>query len=48
MVNLLKGWKLKNQGEEMVFFHLNEEIINSSNQTFFKSFSQKVSIEPIE
>lgn len=42
MVDLLKGWKLKNENDEIVFFHLDEKIINSPNRTFFKRLSQKV------
>jgi hypothetical protein len=48
MINLLKGWKIENENDEIVFFHLNDKIVNNSNQTFFKRFSQKVSVKYIK
>ncbi len=45
IIHLLKKWKTVNENKEIVFFHLDERIMDSVNGSFFKYFSQKVSIE---
>ena len=45
IIHLLKKWKTVNDNKEIVFFHLDERIMDSVNGSFFKHFSQKVSIE---
>jgi hypothetical protein len=45
IIHLLKKWKSVNDNKEIVFFHLDERIMDSVNGSFFKHFSQKVSIE---
>jgi len=45
IIHLLKKWKSVNDNKEIVFFHLDERIMDSVNGSFFKYFSQKVSIE---
>jgi len=44
IIHLLKKWKSVNDNKEIVFFHLDERIMDSVNGSFFKYFSQKVSI----
>ena len=44
IIHLLKKWKTVNENKEIVFFHLDERIMDSVNGSFFKHFSQKVSI----
>ena len=43
IIHLLKKWKSVNDNKEIVFFHLDERIMDSVNGSFFKHFSQKVS-----
>lgn len=43
IIHLLKKWKSVNDNKEIVFFHLDERIMDSVNGSFFKYFSQKVS-----
>lgn len=43
IIHLLKKWKAVNDNKEIVFFHLDERIMDSVNGSFFKQFSQKVS-----
>lgn len=43
IVHLLKNWKTENDNKEIVFFHLDEKILDSVNGSFFKHFSQRVS-----
>jgi hypothetical protein len=43
VIHLLKKWKTVNDNKEIVFFHLDERIMDSVNGYFFKYFSQKVS-----
>ena len=43
IIHLLKKWKAVNDNKEIVFFHLDERIMDSVNGSFFKHFSQKVS-----
>ena len=43
IIHLLKKWKSVNENKEIVFFHLDERIMDSVNGSFFKHFSQKVS-----
>ena len=43
IIDLLKKWKAVNDNKEIVFFHLDERIMDSVNGSFFKHFSQKVS-----
>ena len=43
IIHLLKKWKSVNENKEIVFFHLDERIMDSVNGSFFKNFSQKVS-----
>jgi len=43
IIHLLKKWKTVNDNKEIVFFHLDERIMDSVNGSFFKHFSQKVS-----
>lgn len=43
MKKRLKDWRKVNINEEIVFFHLDESIINRENGSFFRRFSQKVS-----
>ncbi len=43
IIHLLKKWKTINDNKEIVFFHLDERIMDSVNGSFFKHFSQKVS-----
>lgn len=45
IIHLLKKWKTVNDNKEIVFFHLDERIMDSVNGSFFKHFSQKVSIK---
>ena len=45
IIHLLKKWKTINDNKEIVFFHLDERIMDSVNGSFFKHFSQKVSIK---
>jgi len=44
IIHLLKKWKTVNDNKEIVFFHLDERIMDSVNGSFFKHFSQKVSV----
>lgn len=43
MKKRLKDWRKVNINEEIVFFHLDESIINRENGSFFRRFGQKVS-----
>jgi hypothetical protein len=41
---LLKDWRKVNRNGEIVFFHLDESIMQRENSSFFKHFGQKVSV----